>query len=110
MSLRIVFQSSGFAGCEKGMDIDMRKEIIVECSEMEDMAHAYSILEKALGLAKGSVTDMDSLYDSLLELSEPVELTFEDMDLLEVYLGEEGAEILETFERAASENENLELI
>lgn len=88
----------------------MRKEIIVECSEMENLAHAFSILEKALSFPKGSITDMDSLYDSLLELSEPVELTFEDMDLLDVYLDEDGAEILETFERAAAENENLELI
>ena len=53
---------------------------------------------------------MDSLYECLVGLDEPVEITFEDVDLLDVYLGEFGEELLATFEQAAKENENIELI
>ena len=86
------------------------KEIIIECGDMETPEQAMEILAKSLGTGKGSIHDLDSLYECLMAIEKPVEITFEDVDLLDVYLDEFGAEILETFEQAASENENIELI
>lgn len=83
------------------------KEIIVECGEMETPEQACQILSRTFGTR---IRDLDSLFEYLVSLEEPVELTFEDMDLLDVYLEDYGQEILDTFERAAAENDNLELI
>ncbi|MCI8626252.1 MAG: barstar family protein [Lachnospiraceae bacterium] len=85
------------------------KEIIIECSEMETKSQAMEALGKSL-MARGGISDLDSLYECLVGLDEPVEITFEDVDLLDVYLGEFGEELLATFEQAAKENENIELI
>ena len=85
------------------------KEIIIECSEMETKSQALEVLGKSLSV-KGGISDLDSLYECLVGLDQPVEITFEDVDLLDVYLGEFGEEIFSTFEQAAEENENIELI
>lgn len=83
------------------------REIIVECEGMQTPGEALQILSKTFGTPLG---DLETLYEYLLSVEKPVEITFEDVDLLDVYLDEFGQEILETFERAAGENENLELI
>lgn len=83
------------------------REIIVECEGMQTPGEALQILSKTFGTSLG---DLETLYEYLLSVEKPVEITFEDVDLLDVYLDEFGQEILETFERAAGENENLELI
>lgn len=83
------------------------REIIVECEGMQTPGEALQILSKTFGTPLG---DLETLYEYLLSVEKPVEITFEDVDLLDVYLDEFGQEILDTFERAAGENENLELI
>ena len=59
------------------------KEIIIECSEMETKSQAMEALGKSL-MARGGISDLDSLYECLVGLDEPVEITFEDVDLLEI--------------------------
>lgn len=86
------------------------REIIIECSDMETEEHAMVLIGKGLGAREGEIHDLDSLYEYLRTIDKPVEITFEDVDLLDVYLDEFGAEILETFEQAAAENDNIELI
>ena len=85
-------------------------EIIIECAEMDSLKKAYTIIGKTFGAGNGVITDSDSLYDYLMTIDTPTEITFEDVDLLDVYLGEEGVEILETFERASEDNDRIELI
>lgn len=87
------------------------KEIILNCEEMDTMQHAYSHIEESFGFPQGSVSDTDSLVDMLKQISRRMEVTFEDMDLLDIHLGEEGTdELLGAFEEAAAENENIELV
>ena len=72
------------------------------------MAHSY--LEGIFNLDEDSITDTDTLLEYLLAIEETTEITFEDVDLLEINLGEYGQEILETFEQAEQSNENIKLV
>ena len=53
---------------------------------------------------------MDTLLEYLLSIEDSTEITFEDVDLLEINLGDYGQEILDTFEQAEQSNENIKLI
>ena len=78
-------------------------EIVIDCGEMATKAMAHSYLED-------SITDMDTLLEYLLSIEDSTEITFEDVDLLEINLGEYGQEILDTFEQAEQSNENIKLV
>ena len=86
------------------------KEIIIECMDMETEAQVFEITGKCLGAGKGVIHDLESLYDFLVAIDIPVEITFEDVDLLDVYLDDYSETFLSVFEEAAGENENIELI
>ena len=86
------------------------REILIECMDMETKAQAFEIIGKCLGAGKGVIHDLDSLYEFLMAIDTPVEITFEDVDLLDVYLDEFGDELLGVFEEAAGENSNIDLI
>ncbi len=84
-------------------------EIIIDCGEMTNKASANAYLENVFGWSE-NVTDADSLLELLLGIEEPVEITFEDVDLLEINLEDYGQEILDAFEQAESSNENIKLV
>ena len=63
-----------------------------------------------LWLIQDSITDTDTLLEYLLSIEDSTEITFEDVDLLEINLGEYGQEILDTFEQAEQSNENIKLV
>ena len=86
------------------------KEIIIECMDMETEAQVFEITARCLGAGKGMIHDLDSLYDYLVSIDSPVEITFEDIDLLDVYLDDYSETFLGVFEEAAGENDNIELI
>ncbi len=85
-------------------------DIIIECSEMtsEDSANRY--LEDLFGWPEDSINDSSALLDLLSSIAEPCEITFEDVDLLEINLGDYGEEILDAFEQAESNNDNIKLV
>lgn len=84
-------------------------EIIIDCGEMTNKVSANAYLENVFGWSE-NVTDADSLLELLLGIEEPVEITFEDVDLLEINLEDYGQEILDAFEQAESSNENIKLV
>ena len=86
------------------------EEIVIDCGEMATKAMAHSYLEGIVKLDEDSITDTDTLLEYLLAIEETTEITFEDVDLLEINLGEYGQEILETFEQAEQSNENIKLV
>lgn len=86
------------------------EEIIIDCGEMTSRALANSYLDNVFGWSDGSVSDADSLLELLQSIEEPTEITFEDVDLLDINLDEYGAEILAAFEQAESTNENIKLV
>jgi hypothetical protein len=86
------------------------EEIVIDCGEMATKAMAHSYLEGVFNLDEDSITDMDALLEYLLAVEDSTEITFEDVDLLEINLGEYGQEILDTFEQAEQSNENIKLI
>jgi len=86
------------------------EEIVIDCGEMATKAMAHSYLEGIFNLDEDSITDTDTLLEYLLTIEETTEITFEDVDLLEINLGEYGQEILETFEQAEQSNENIKLV
>ena len=83
------------------------EEIVIDCGEMATKAMAHSYLEGVFNLDEDSITDMDTLLEYLLAVEDSTEITFEDVDLLEINLGEYGQEILDTFEQS---NENIKLV
>ena len=78
------------------------EEIVIDCGEMATKAMAHSYLEGVFNLEEDSITDTDTLLEYLLSI--------EDVDLLEINLGEDGQEILDTFEQAEQSNENIKLV
>ena len=86
------------------------EEIVIDCGEMATKAMAHSYLEGVFNLDEGSITDMDTLLEYLLAVEDSTEITFEDVDLLDINLGDYGQEILDTFEQAEQSNENIKLI
>ena len=70
----------------------------------------YFNKHNSLTLDEDSITDMDTLLEYLLSIEDSTEITFEDVDLLEINLGEYGQEILDTFEQAEQSNENIKLV
>ena len=75
------------------------EEIVIDCGEMATKAMAHSYLEGVF-----------NLEEYLLSIEDSTEITFEDVDLLEINLGDYGQEILDTFEQAEQSNENIKLI
>lgn len=86
------------------------EEIVIDCGEMATRAMAHSYLEGVFNLDEDSITDTDTLLEYLLGVDNSTEITFEDVDLLEINLGEYGQEILETFEQAEQSNDNIKLV
>ncbi|MGP1432735.1 MAG: barstar family protein [Catonella sp.] len=86
------------------------EEIVIDCGEMATKAMAHAYLEGVFNWDEDSITDTDTLLEYLLSIDESTEITFEDVDLLEINLGEYGQEILETFEQAEQSNENIKLV
>ena len=86
------------------------EEIVIDCGEMATKAMAHSYLEGVFNLDEDSITDMDTLLEYLLAVEDSTEITFEDLDLLDINLGDYGQEILDTFEQAEQSNENIKLI
>lgn len=86
------------------------KEIIIDCGMMDTKDMIYPYLEKVFEAEDGSITDLDSLLDYLTGIENSMEITFEDVDLLEINFGEFGNEILEIFEQAERSNENIKLV
>lgn len=84
------------------------EEIVIDCGEMATKAMAHSYLEGVFNLEEDSITD--TLLEYLLSIEDSTEITFEDVDLLEINLGEYGQEILDTFEQAEQSNENIKLV
>lgn len=86
------------------------EEIIIDCGEMTGRALANTYLESIFGWSDGSVTDGDSLLELLQSIEVATEITFEDVDLLDINLGDYAEEILTAFEQAESTNENIKLV
>ncbi len=86
------------------------EEILIDCTEMATKALAHAYLESVFGLEEDSINDMDALLEHLLGIEEPVEITFEDVDFLEINLGDYGEEILATFEQPEASNDNIKLV
>lgn len=86
------------------------EEILVECEEMPTPDSAFSYLERLFKQPENTITDTDSLVECLISIDEQLEITFEDVDLLEINLGKLGNEIIEAFEQAEEENPNIKLI
>lgn len=86
------------------------EEIIIDCGEMTSRSSANAYLETLFGWGDGSVSDSDSLLELLQSIEEPTEITFEDVDLLDINLGDYAEEILAAFEQAESTNENIKLV
>lgn len=86
------------------------EEIIIDCGEMTNREVANSYLESVFGWGDGSVTDADTLLELLQSIDEPTEITFEDVDLLDINLDDYAEEILAAFEQAESTNENIKLV
>lgn len=85
-------------------------EIIIDCGEMTTRNSANAYLETVFGWSEGSVSDAENLLWLLQSIEDPVEITFEDVDLLDIKLGDYAEEILSAFEQAESTNDNIKLV
>lgn len=77
---------------------------------MADKAALHDYLAQVLELPAYYGKNLDALYDCLTEISQPLTLVLPAAALKADYLNGYGAQLAETMQDAASENENLKII
>ncbi|MBE6036426.1 MAG: barnase inhibitor [Clostridiales bacterium] len=83
----------------------MRPVYTVDCSKMQDRASAHDELARALQLPEYYGRNLDALYDCLMDLPECT-VVLEHIGALEE-LGPYGEHVLDVFQDAAREREDL---
>ena len=85
------------------------KKIIIDGQKMRTKAAAHAELKRAFSFPPHYGANLDALWDSLTELSGPVEATFIHSEDMVEAMGPDGLSILQTVIEAAIKNPGLKL-
>lgn len=85
------------------------KLVILDGTKIFSRAQLHDALQQVLELPEWYGRNLDALFDCLSTLSEPVQLSLQGRLALRVQLGRYAETLERVLQRAAQENENIQL-
>lgn len=83
------------------------KTIIIDGNEIISMSDIHSIFAEELGFPEWYGKNLDALYDCLGDVTEEVEIIFENTDELEENIGISFKKLIRLLEDVSSENDYI---